>query len=52
MLDLQLDSRHLGQIAYKIMAHWESKIADELELTEADVSGIKTKHPNNLELQS
>lgn len=43
--------KHLGQIADS-MAEWEGKIADKLELTEADVAGIKKKHPSNLKLQS
>jgi GTPase SAR1 family protein len=43
--------KHLGRIADS-MAEWEGRIADELGLTEADVSTIKTKHPSNLKLQS
>ena len=44
-------SEHLGQIA-KSMTEWEGRISDELKLTPADVAGIYTKHPRNLELQS
>ena len=43
--------KHLGQIADS-MAEWEGKIADELELTEVDVAGIKTQYPSKLKLQS
>ena len=42
--------KHLGRIADS-MAEWEGPIADELELTEADVASIKAKHPSNLKLQ-
>jgi hypothetical protein len=43
--------RHVGQIA-ELMVEWEGLIADELELTPADVADIKTKHPQKLKLQS
>jgi hypothetical protein len=43
--------KHLGQIA-DAMAEWEGKISDALELTEADVAGIKTRSPSSLGLQS
>ena len=55
-LDLVLDSRnggvskHLGQIA-DFMSEWEGRIAESLELTSADISNIKLKHPNELSLQ-
>ena len=43
--------RHIGQIA-ESMVEWEGLIADELELTPADVADIKTKHPQRLKLQT
>ena len=43
--------KHLGQIA-DLLVQWEERIADELELTGADVASIKTKYPRNLKLQS
>ena len=43
-------SKHLGQIADS-MYEWEGAIADELGLTPADVTAIKTKHPRELNLQ-
>ena len=57
VLDKEIDSdsdgvpKHLGQIA-KAMTEWEGRIADSLDLTQADVNAIKLKHPSNLELQS
>ena len=42
--------KHLGRIA-DIMCEWEGRIADELELSEADVSAIIAKHPRELKLQ-
>ena len=50
-LDKEIDPKHLGKIADS-MAEWEGRIADDLELTDVDVSSIKTKHPTNLRLQS
>ena len=47
----EVQSRYLGQVA-ESMAVWEGLIADELELTPSDVAHIKTKHPQNLKLQS
>ena len=44
-------SKHLGQIA-DAMYEWEGPIAEQLELTEADVAAIKTEHPNKLRLQT
>ena len=52
-----LDSRspvvqtHLGEIA-DTMHEWEGSVADNLELTRADVASIKTKYPNKLNLQA
>ena len=43
--------RHLGQIAYSVVK-WEGPIADELDLTEADVADIKTQYSTDLKLQS
>lgn len=42
--------KHLGRIA-RSMVEWEGPIADELELTEAEVASINTKHPSKLNLQ-
>ena len=44
-------SKHLGQIA-DVMYEWEGRIAEQLELTRADVAAINKKHPNKLELQT
>ena len=44
-------SKHLGQIA-DAMYEWEGPIAEQLELTRADIAAIKTEHPNKLELQT
>jgi hypothetical protein len=44
-------SKHLGQIA-DAMYEWEGSIAEQLELTNADVAAIKTEHPNKLRLQT
>ena len=44
-------AKHLGQIA-DAMTEWEGKIAEELQLSEADVAAIKTKHPMDLKLQT
>ena len=53
MIDFENDgvSKHLGQIADS-MYEWEGRIAEELELTSADVSAIRTKHPFDLKLQT
>ena len=53
VLDKQHDAipQHLGKIATHIH-EWEGAVAEALELTLSDVEGIKTKHPNNLQLQS
>ena len=52
MLDFENSgvSKHLGQIADS-MYEWEGPIAEQLELTRADVATIKTEHPNKLRLQ-
>ena len=44
-------SKHLGQIA-DAMYEWEGPIAEQLELTRADVAAIKTEHQNKLRLQT
>jgi hypothetical protein len=44
-------NKHLGQIADS-MHKWQGAIAEGLGLTLADVAGIKTKHPTQLELQA
>ena len=44
-------SKHLGQIA-DTMYEWEGTIAEQLELTRADVAAIKTDHPNKLKLRT
>lgn len=43
--------KHLGKIADS-MPEWEGRIADELDLSPADVAAIKKKHPNELNLQA
>lgn len=43
--------KHLGQIAEK-MREWEGKIAEELELSPADVAAITMKHCSELKLQT
>ena len=48
---VEVQSRYFGHIA-ESMVEWEGLIADELNLTPADVAHIKTKHPQNLKLQS
>ncbi len=47
----EVQMRHIGRIA-ESMVEWEGLIADELELTPADVADVKTKHPQKLKLQS
>lgn len=55
-LDKVIDSqhfgihKHLGMIADS-MAEWEGPIANQLQLSPADVAMIKTKHPSHLKLQ-
>lgn len=44
-------SKHLGKIADN-MHEWEGRIAEELGLTPADISVIKTKYPGELRLQT
>ena len=44
-------SKHLGQIADDI-CEWEGPIAEQLELTIADVAAIKMEHPCKLRLQA
>ena len=41
----------LGQIA-DAMYEWEGPIAEQLELTRADVAAIKSKYPGELRLQT
>ena len=43
-------SKHLGRIADSI-TEWEGRIAEELELSDADIESIKQKHQSNLALQ-
>ena len=52
MLDFEHEgvSKHLGHIADS-MCEWEGQIAEELELTPADVASIKNDHQNKLSLQ-
>ena len=56
-LDLVLDSKHggvskhLGQIA-DAMYEWEGPIAEQLELTRADIAAINRKYPGELKLQT
>ena len=51
MLNREIEPKHLGWIA-RSMYEWEGSIADELELTSADVAKIKKKHQNELNLQA
>ena len=50
ILDKEIGSNHRGQIA-ELMAEWEGRIADELNLTDTDVAGIKHQYPRELKLQ-
>lgn len=50
-LNREIEPKHLGRIA-NLMSQWEGIIADELELTSADVSTIKGRHQNELPLQA
>ena len=43
--------KHLGQIA-DFMYEWEGSVAEQLELSPADVAYIKVKHPSDLKLQT
>ena len=44
-------SKHLGQIADS-MYEWEGAIAEQLELTRADIAAIKAEYPGKLKLQT
>lgn len=46
----EITDKHIWQIA-NTMYEWEGSIAGALELTDADVSAIKTRHPRELKLQ-
>lgn len=50
ILDKEIGSNHCGQIA-ELMAEWEGRIADELNLTDTDVADIKHQYPRELKLQ-
>ena len=52
VIDSQHDGlpKHLGLIADSL-AEWEGPIADELNLTRADVVSIKLNHPQRFNLQ-
>ena len=41
----------LGQVA-DVIYEWEGPIAEQLELTRADVAAIKIKYPSELRLQT
>ena len=43
--------KDLGEIA-ECMHEWEGRIADNLDLTSADVAAIKTKYPSDLRQQA
>ena len=43
--------KDLGRIA-ETMYEWEGRVADNLNLTVADVAAIKVKHPDDLKLQA
>ena len=43
-------SKHLGEIADS-MCEWEGAVAENLGLTPADISSIKTKFPKEINLQ-
>ena len=53
VIDIENDGvpKNLGKIVAS-MYEWEGRIADELELTPADVAAVKTKHPFDLKLQT
>ena len=42
--------KHIGQIADS-MTEWQGPIAEELNLTPAQISGIREMYPGNLSLQ-
>ena len=44
-------SKHLGEIADS-MCEWEGPVAENLELTQADIANIKTKYPKEMNLQA
>ena len=44
-------SKHLGEIADS-MSEWEGAAAENLGLTPADISHIKTKFPKEIDLQA
>jgi hypothetical protein len=52
-----IDTRHdqvskdLGQIA-DTMYEWEGPVAEQLDLTRADIAAIKVKYPIDLKLQT
>ena len=50
-LDQVLSNGDLGKIADSIY-EWEGPIAEQLELSPADVAAIKMKHPGELKLQT
>lgn len=50
ILDKEIGSSHRGKIA-ELMAEWEGRIADELNLTDTDVADIKHQYPRELKLQ-
>ena len=53
MLDFENDgvSKHLGLIADS-MYEWEGQVAEQLDLTPADIAAIKEKYPGELKLQT
>ena len=57
LLDRTIDSENngvskdLGRIA-DFMSEWEGPIAEHLELTQADIAGIKLKYQDKLNLQT
>ena len=57
MLDQVLDcesggvSKHLGQIADS-MDEWEGPVAEELDLSPADITAIKTENLSKFNLQA
>jgi hypothetical protein len=44
-------SKDLGQIA-NTMYEWEGSVAEQLDLTRAEIAAIKMKHPRQLKLQA
>ena len=49
-LDLVITFKHIGQIA-DIMTEWEGRIAEELELTQAEIAEIRHNHVGNFKQQ-